>query len=296
MQGHFQIIFSREHCPLLQQRLSWPFRILYVSGVWAYVVASIATPLFILIPPITIWFGVFPIVVNWWAALGLTVYYTATHAVLYYVRSPKHFEALWFANVANSLMWWTYVKAFGRAINGVFGQKIQFKTTLKGASMLMNTAFRDLWMPGLCFALLLATIVTGLVKLFTGATVSSPIAISIVWALYAIIPPFLVLFYATVSRGIALQYLCRVCMVLSFCFSVLAVGLMWGLYPKQYDLGSAIQMSNFFYNAQRVGYLPLDNGVFWRSNSLLTERGPNGTDMTGIPCLFTACLCRLPQL
>ena len=27
---------------------------------------------------VTIWLGVFPIVVSWWAALGLTVYFIAT--------------------------------------------------------------------------------------------------------------------------------------------------------------------------------------------------------------------------
>ena len=59
---------------------------------------------------VTIWFGVFPIVVSWWAALGLTIYFVATNAVLYYVKSIKHIEALWFANCANQLLFWTYVK------------------------------------------------------------------------------------------------------------------------------------------------------------------------------------------
>ena len=60
------------------------------------------------------------------------------------------------------------VQAFWRALNSVFGDKIQFKTTLKGASMLMNSAFRDLWVPGLCFFLLFATLIAGLIELFTG--------------------------------------------------------------------------------------------------------------------------------
>lgn len=59
-------------------------------------------------------------------------------------------------------------QAFWRALNSVFGDKIQFKTTLKGASMLMNSAFRDLWVPGLCFFLLFATMIAGLIQLFTG--------------------------------------------------------------------------------------------------------------------------------
>ena len=83
--------------------------------------------------------------VSQWAAIGLTVYMIATHAVLYYVRSPKHLEALWFSNIANTLMWFTYVKALYSALSSVtLGKTIQFKTTLKGAAMLMNTAFRDL--------------------------------------------------------------------------------------------------------------------------------------------------------
>ena len=34
--------------------------------------------------------------------------------------------------------------------------------------MLMNSAFRDLWVPGLCFCLLFATMIAGLIQLFTG--------------------------------------------------------------------------------------------------------------------------------
>ena len=62
-------------------------------------------------------------------------------------------------------------------------------------------------------------------------------------------------------------------MVLSFMAGITAVLLMWALYPVNYDYGQALKMSNFFYNAQRVGALPLDNSVPWRSNSLLYETG-----------------------
>jgi endoglucanase len=255
-------------------------RIMYCSGVWSYIVNSMSTPLFILIPCITIWFGVFPIVVSWWMALGVTVYYFSTNSVLYYVRSLRHFEALWFANISNALLWWTYVKAFWRAINSVCGQKIQFKTTLKGASLLMNTMFRDLWMPAACFTLLAVSVVFGLVKLFSGPTISSPLAISIIWAIYAGIPHFLVLFYALISRGTLLKYMCWLCITMSFGCGILAVILMWSLFPQQYDVKQALNMSNFFYYAQRAGILP-DNTVPWRGDALTYETGPGGADMTG---------------
>lgn len=71
-------MFNKEHCPLSQKRLSLFMKLMFASGVWSYIVGAVSTPTFIIIPIITIWFGVFPIVVSFWAALGLTVYFIAT--------------------------------------------------------------------------------------------------------------------------------------------------------------------------------------------------------------------------
>ena len=68
LQGHFQIVLSVEHCPLFQKELPVLMRIMYCFGVWSYVVGAITAPVFIAIPLVTIWAGVFPIVVSWWAA------------------------------------------------------------------------------------------------------------------------------------------------------------------------------------------------------------------------------------
>lgn len=35
---------------MLQKRLSWGMRILYMSGVWSYIVGFTSTPMFIIIP------------------------------------------------------------------------------------------------------------------------------------------------------------------------------------------------------------------------------------------------------
>ena len=50
VQGHFQIVLNNDHCPLFQKDLSWFQRLMYCSGVWAYVVGAITTPMFIIIP------------------------------------------------------------------------------------------------------------------------------------------------------------------------------------------------------------------------------------------------------
>jgi hypothetical protein len=178
------------------------------------------------------------------------------------------------------------VKALWRAVSSLCGGSIKFKTTLKGASMLMNSAFRDLWMPGLCFFVLLASIITGFVKLAQGPTLASPLIISILWAFVAAgarcpcppalqfllilschtltemvrtlppdpmhrqkgtsiqrdmcacmpaVPPFLALYYATLARGPSLAWLCRASLVLSLAAGLVAVLLMWALYPVHYD-------------------------------------------------------------
>ena len=68
-------------------------------------------------------------------------------------------------------------------------------------------------------------------------SVNSPLAISIIWGIYQIIPYALVLFYWLVSKGVLLQYMCRLGLVLQFVSGAAAVGLMWGLYPPAYNFG-----------------------------------------------------------
>ena len=59
------------------------------AGVWSYIVGAITTPLYIIIPLLTIWVGVFPIAISWWAALALTMYYIAQSLVLNYCKKVR---------------------------------------------------------------------------------------------------------------------------------------------------------------------------------------------------------------
>lgn len=45
------------------------------------------------------------------------------------------------------------------------------------------------------------------------------------------VPPFLALYYASIARGPSLAWLCRILMVLSLLAGIVAVLLMWALYP-----------------------------------------------------------------
>ena len=70
-----------------------------------------------------------------WRAVGITVYFIAQFLVLNFVRNRKHVGPLWFATIANSILWWTFVKGFWRAFSGTkLGNTLTFKTTLKGGN------------------------------------------------------------------------------------------------------------------------------------------------------------------
>ena len=82
-------MFNPKVSPLFQQELSMGMRLMYSTGVWSYMVAAISTPFYTIIPLVTIWIGVFPIIINFWLALGLTIYAACTQLLLYYVRTPR---------------------------------------------------------------------------------------------------------------------------------------------------------------------------------------------------------------
>ena len=66
----------------------------------------------------------------------------------------------------------------------------------------MAGAVRDLWMPSLVCVALAASILAGLIKLFQGTYISTPLAISVLWAIYNIIPPLLVSLFSPLSYPI----------------------------------------------------------------------------------------------
>jgi hypothetical protein len=283
--GHFQIVFGPKN-PLLQKELSWPMRIMYCSGVWSYFVGAMTTPLFMMIPLLTIWAGMFPIVVSKWAAGALTVYVLGQSAVLNFMHKRSHAFPIFFATVANNILWWTFVKACWKSLLSLIpgSAKITFKTTMKGAAgRLANTAIGDLWMPTVSFVALATTLGIGIKKLAHGPTVITTLSISIVWIVYSMIPPTLLLIYATGMRGRVLAGACKVAFVMTYLSSLLALMLLWAVYPAEYDYGAATGASLKFYEASRLGELPAPNRIGFRGNTFPYERAPKFAfdDLTG---------------
>lgn len=53
------------------------------------------------------------------------------------------------------------------------------------------------------------------------------------------------------------------------------------LIAGSYDYGQVLGLSFKFYEAQRSGKLPANNRIKWRGDSGLTDRAPDGRDVTG---------------
>lgn len=68
------------------------------------------------------------------------------------------------------------------------------------------------------------------------------LTISVVWIVYSMIPPYLLIHYTWIGRGTTLQFMCRVAFVLSFVTSICAMLLLWAVYPKDYDFGAATKV------------------------------------------------------
>jgi len=264
--GHFQVMFSKDHCPLLQRKLSFFMKVLFCSGVWSYVVASIATPTFILVPLLTIWFGIFPIVLSWWAALGLSIYYVATCGVLQYTRNRKHIFPLFFSNISTVLMFWTFVKAFWRSLIAKtrFGA-ITFKTTIKGLARLQNSAAGDLWVPMTVLIACAVSLGIGISKVVNSGQPKTTLLVSLLWMIFNMVPPFLLLWYWLIGKGTTLRIVCKIAFVLTTVCGIGALVLIWLLYPKPFDYPGAVKDSLTFMQSMQVG-TPPSNGfaVDWR--------------------------------
>ena len=80
---------------------------------------------------------------------------------------------------------------------------------MQGKGKLAVTAFGDLWLHALACLVLFVTIGIGIWQLIDGAAVVSPLLISILWAAYASIPPFLLLLYSVTGHNWVMQFFCK---------------------------------------------------------------------------------------
>lgn len=127
------MFFSWKYSPLTQWRLSIFQKLWYSYGTWSYIVNVIATPMSLIIPFLSLGFGLNPVIINYWFAAGASAYYLAIFLVQTYFHQLAHIKSLWFANISNTVLWFTYTKAVINVLLSKFGLKggVGFKVTEK---------------------------------------------------------------------------------------------------------------------------------------------------------------------
>lgn len=160
-----------------------------------------------------------------------------------------------------------YRATIGRWLSGT----IVFKVTAKGLQRLNKLPFRDVWMSTIWFIFSLITLIFGLVHFFKGGVLDTPLAISLIFMVYNLIPQYLLLQYASYRPRTFYNIVCKVAMFLSTAMAIMGVVLVWVLYPKSYDYKSALGSSLFFIDSQRIGSLPPDFRVSWRRDAFTSE-------------------------
>jgi hypothetical protein len=146
---------------------------------------------------------------------------------------------MWFASVSNCILWFAFLKAMYRATVGRWlSGTIVFKVTAKGLQRLNSLPLRDVWMSSIWFVFSLVSLIFGMVHFFKGGVLDSPLAISLIFMVYNLVPQYLLLQYAVYRSRMFFNAVCRLAMLLSTAMAVTGVVLVWVLYPKTYDYKS----------------------------------------------------------
>ncbi|KAJ9528567.1 hypothetical protein QJQ45_020457, partial [Haematococcus lacustris] len=129
--GHFQVFFSAK-CPLLNFELPFFQRLWYSYAAWAPITTILTVPAFFVVPIMSIVFGIHPVTITFELVLASTLYFILQNSLQYYVHTLKHLKLMWFVNVSNTVLWFTFTKAFVNTMAAKLGFKaIMFKVTDK---------------------------------------------------------------------------------------------------------------------------------------------------------------------
>ncbi|GAX77149.1 hypothetical protein CEUSTIGMA_g4595.t1 [Chlamydomonas eustigma] len=129
--GHYQVYFSGIN-PLMNFDLPFFQRLWYTYAAWAPFCTIITVPSFMVVPFMSIVFGYNPVSITFDFVLASTLYFVALQAIQNYCTSWSHLKLMWYVNVSNTVLWFTYLKAFVNTLALKAGMKIVvFKVTAK---------------------------------------------------------------------------------------------------------------------------------------------------------------------
>jgi hypothetical protein len=85
-------VFFSSRCPLFRWELSLAQRLWYTYGTWSYFCTIFTLPTFIVVPFLSLLFGLHPVVVDRWFAISGTIYYVSIYMVQNYCRWARRLQ------------------------------------------------------------------------------------------------------------------------------------------------------------------------------------------------------------
>lgn len=131
VKGHMQVFFGKRN-PLFRRNLGFLKKLFYTYGTWGFVTLAISTPVYILVPVISIWLGVHPIDINNIFMPYSLVYSSIVLLTAYTARSRNDVFQLWLGWVSNNIYWYSCFKGIVSVLMAkITGRLITFDVTPK---------------------------------------------------------------------------------------------------------------------------------------------------------------------
>lgn len=130
--------------PATDSRLPLIGKVFYSIGNLSYLCCAFCTPVFLTIPVLTIWFGIYPIDITEDGAYAFAIYYFVLVLTLTASGNIGHAFRLWLSTISNNMFWFTYLKAFFNvAISKIRNKEVVFKATDKAVSVVNSKSVVD---------------------------------------------------------------------------------------------------------------------------------------------------------
>lgn len=140
VKAHFQVFFGKAN-PILAKGLSLRAKLFYTVSNWLFLVSAFTTPFFIIIPLLTLWYGIYPLDVTRDFAKVLVTYYVTLILTVYFSDHYRHTYQFWLMWVQSHVYWYTYLKAIFTVIfSKLAGKQMTYKPTNKTGKGLSSQA------------------------------------------------------------------------------------------------------------------------------------------------------------
>lgn len=137
-----QVLFGKRN-PLFCSNLRFMNRLFYSFGSWSFIVVAISTPVYISIPIVSIWFGVFPIDINSVFIPYLAMYCSIILLICCMANNSGDSYQFWLGWVSNGIYWYSFLKAIVTVIAAkITGKIVTFEPTPKGVNPEWNEEYK----------------------------------------------------------------------------------------------------------------------------------------------------------